>query len=618
MLLYLFPCHNVHRGYRYSDASAAWVLVASILIFFMKAGFMLVEAAFVSDRADRRSVILFKYLDTCASAIAYWILGYGISQGNGPDLNDQNDTVQFFFKFTFASNTATIIGGALCGQPRKMRLVAIPIYAFMISGIIHPMVARWVWAISSDKDPAPFRSGWLSPYQRRYCFNESAYRQLNETGLHLNNMYVLDFAGGGAVHLLGGVAGLMLLLVLKLDNYLRNKISPADPQVTANSGQERPSKPNKFLDWMYPHDGGGDLFIEDSALGVFILWTTWSVSQSFYAAYLYVLVIFLWPILRFAFNCGSTESVESNTKITTYHEYGQYAWMYYNVPGRIAMNMIICAGSAGLVAVCIAGAAQLRTRGSSTNANEIANGVLGALVAITSGCPFVYPEWAFGIGGIAVLVYHFGCWIEYKLDLEDTARVFPVHGMCGLWSMLAPGIYLSRDFVNQVYEGLCYCHIYLPEVGKGMRLLYQLLGIVVIATWSALTCGFLFLVLNFIPAQKFAILLAKCLCIYEGNNPEEARLVFKRGLLFTCPDEYTEHIYDGNELDDINVETNDLPIRPVASKTGRRNKTETTRLLSETRSLGGQTETAATGIIRRSFEINSDHHRSPYTKNTTC
>lgn len=65
------------------------------------------------------------------------------------------------------------------------------------------MVARWVWAISSDKDPAPFRSGWLSPYQRRYCFNESAYRQLNETGLHLNNMYVLDFAGGGAVHLLG-------------------------------------------------------------------------------------------------------------------------------------------------------------------------------------------------------------------------------------------------------------------------------------------------------------------------------------------------------------------------------------------------------------------------------
>jgi ammonia channel protein AmtB len=42
---------------------------------------------------------------------------------------------------------------------------------------------------------------------------------------------------------------------------------------------------------------------------------------------------------------------------------------------------------------------QLRTRATSTNANEIANGILGALVAITSGCPFVYPEWAAGIGG---------------------------------------------------------------------------------------------------------------------------------------------------------------------------------------------------------------------------
>jgi hypothetical protein len=56
---YVCESAKIHTAYRYSDASAAWVLVASILIFFMKAGFMLVEAAFVADRADRRSVILF-------------------------------------------------------------------------------------------------------------------------------------------------------------------------------------------------------------------------------------------------------------------------------------------------------------------------------------------------------------------------------------------------------------------------------------------------------------------------------------------------------------------------------------------------------------------------------
>jgi Amt family ammonium transporter len=287
---YVCESAKIHTAYRYSDASAAWVLVASILIFFMKAGFMLVEAAFVADRADRRSVILFKYLDTCSSAIGYWVLGYGLSQGGGPVLDGQNDTVQFFFKFTFASNTATIIGGALCGQPRKMRLVAIPIYAFMISGFIHPMVARWVWSTNSSKHPAPFGPGWLSPYQRRYCLNKTEFMHLNASNIsNISNMYVLDFAGGGAVHLLGGISGLMLLLVLKLDNYLLKRKLLRKDSFTSSTGQEKPTKPKKFLDWMYPADGGGDLYIEDSALGVLILWTTW-----------------------FAFNCGSTESVESN------------------------------------------------------------------------------------------------------------------------------------------------------------------------------------------------------------------------------------------------------------------------------------------------------------------
>eukprot|EP00118_Oscarella_pearsei_P011726 m.80803 g.80803 ORF g.80803 m.80803 type:complete len:116 (+) comp36205_c0_seq26:1370-1717(+) len=83
----------------------------------------------------------------------------------------------------------------------------------------------------------------------------------------------------------------------------------------------------------------------------------------------------------------------------TFQNKSDYAWMYYNVPGRIAVNMILCTGSAGLVAVLIAGCAQLRNRSHSTNVNEIANGILGALVAITSGCPFVSPGWAIGIGG---------------------------------------------------------------------------------------------------------------------------------------------------------------------------------------------------------------------------
>eukprot|EP00118_Oscarella_pearsei_P009549 m.55441 g.55441 ORF g.55441 m.55441 type:complete len:601 (+) comp34472_c0_seq5:616-2418(+) len=476
-----------------------------------------------------------KYLDTCSSAIAFFVVGYGISQGiTSYPMNDSSNTVQFFFKFTFASNTATIIGGTLCGQTRKMRTIAIPIYAFMISGFIHPMVARWIWGgrdtSSNSSAPTGFLGpGFLSPYQRLYCRDSS--RNASHLYKTEKNMYVVDFAGGGAVHLLGGIAGLVLMLVLKLDNKLRKKEKEKQRQrgKIASSCEEReePGKPDHFLDWMYPEHGGSDLHIEDSALGVLILWTTW-----------------------FAFNCGSTESVESSTNNEyTFNHYGkdQYAWMYYNVPGRIAINMILCTGSAGLVAVCIAGMAQLRARSRSTNVNEIANGILGALVAITSGCPFVTAEWAIGIGVIAVFVYHFGCWIEYKFNIDDTARVFPVHGMCGLWSMIAPGILIEQTYVNQAYEGLCYCSLLLPEVSHSQRFSYQLLGSVLIAVWSALTCGVLFLFLNFIPAQPFVTVLSKIPFIGRAKSPQMPSLVFKRGLLFTCPDEYVDHI-DEDEL----------------------------------------------------------------------
>eukprot|EP00118_Oscarella_pearsei_P011729 m.80669 g.80669 ORF g.80669 m.80669 type:complete len:285 (+) comp36205_c0_seq3:323-1177(+) len=227
-------CPGVHPLYRYSGASATWVLMASILIFFMKAGFMLMEASFVADRSDRRSVILFKYLDTCASALAFFAIGYSIAKGNQPlPLSDTTDMVQFFFKFTFASNAATIIGGTLCGQNRKMRTIAIPIYAFMISGFIHPMVARWVWGDGSlsDASDSPKNSlsflgaGFMSPFHKRYCRESYAGKNYTDIYIKEDNFYVLDFAGGGAVHLLGGIAGLSLMLILKLDDYVRTKYS---------------------------------------------------------------------------------------------------------------------------------------------------------------------------------------------------------------------------------------------------------------------------------------------------------------------------------------------------------------------------------------------------------
>lgn len=122
------------------------------------------------------------------------------------------------------------------------------------------------------------------------------------------------------------------------------------------------------------------------------------------------------------------------------------------------------------------------------NANEIANGVLSALVGITAGCAFVDYWAACLIGGqfqsvfhgglliaslspsllpaMSVVLYHLGCYAEYKLGLKDTAHVVPVHGVCGLWSVVAIGLLgvgtPAHCNLHAAFEGLCYCHLRLP------------------------------------------------------------------------------------------------------------------------------------------------------------
>lgn len=124
------------------------------------------------------------------------------------------------------------------------------------------------------------------------------------------------------------------------------------------------------------------------------------------------------------------------------------------------------------------------------NANEIANGILSALVGITAGCAFVDYWAACLIGGLpglffivgcypfplplplplspalSVVLYHLGCYAEYKFNLKDTAHVVPVHGVCGLWSVVAIGLLgagtPARCNLHAAFEGLCYCHLRLP------------------------------------------------------------------------------------------------------------------------------------------------------------
>lgn len=182
-----------------------WVLITGALVFFMQAGFALVEAGFT--RSKNTTNILFKNLmDFCIGTIVFWIIGYGIMFGTGNgffgsfELFSKTDhgtalgipnLAFFFFQLVFAATSATIVSGAMA---ERTKFSSYLIYSAIISLIIYPISGHWIWG-----------GGWLS--------------QLS-TPFH-------DFAGSTVVHSVGGWLALTGALILgpRIGKYKKGKIN---------------------------------------------------------------------------------------------------------------------------------------------------------------------------------------------------------------------------------------------------------------------------------------------------------------------------------------------------------------------------------------------------------
>ena len=203
-----------------------WVLIAASLVFFMQAGFALVEAGLT--RSKNTTNILFKNLmDFAIGTIGFWVIGYGIMFGSGNgffgsfELFSKTDhgtalgipnLAFFFFQLVFPATSATIVSGAMA---ERTKFVSYLVYSAIISLIIYPISGHWIWG-----------GGWLS---------------------QLSTPFV-DFAGSTVVHSVGGWLALAGAIVLgpRLGKYKNGKIN-------AIPGHS----------------------ITLAALGVFILWLGW-------------------------------------------------------------------------------------------------------------------------------------------------------------------------------------------------------------------------------------------------------------------------------------------------------------------------------------------------------
>ena len=206
---------------------AVWFLIGAALVFWMQAGFAMVETGFT--RAKNSGNILMKNLmDFCIGTVVFILIGFSLLLGEdvlgiigrpGFDIFTDYanfDFSNFVFNLVFCATTATIVSGAMA---ERTKFLSYCIYSAVISAVIYPIEAHWIWG-----------GGWLS-----------------EMGFH-------DFAGSAAIHMVGGISALIgaALLGPRIGKFVKDK-SGKVVKVNAFPGHNLPI----------------------GCLGVFILWLGW-------------------------------------------------------------------------------------------------------------------------------------------------------------------------------------------------------------------------------------------------------------------------------------------------------------------------------------------------------
>ena len=205
-----------------TSVDVGWTLVAAALVFFMQAGFAMVETGFTRAK-NAGNIIMKNLMDFCLGTPIFWLVGFGIMFGSTSGffgafdffadgvVGEGYDWTTLVFQTMFCATAATIVSGAMA---ERTKFSAYCIYSMVISAVIYPVSGHWIWG-----------GGWLS-----------------EMGFH-------DFAGSTAVHFVGGLCALIGAAILgpRIGKYTKDGKARAIPGHSLTLG----------------------------ALGCFILWFCW-------------------------------------------------------------------------------------------------------------------------------------------------------------------------------------------------------------------------------------------------------------------------------------------------------------------------------------------------------
>jgi ammonium transporter, Amt family len=386
-----------------------WVIIGAVLVIFMQAGFALVETGFC--RAKHAAHVVFtNFAIFGLGFVAFFAVGYAIAFGAfGSSLlgfdplgsmiglgNSGNwglfghsgfflsggaygvGTMAFFlYMVAFMDTTATIPTGSMAERWSFKNFV---LWGLFCGSLYYPLYAAWVWG-----------GGWLSKLGSSMSLGHG----------------VVDFAGSGVVHAMGGAAALAGAIVL-------------GPRIGKYGKDGKPR-------------GMPGHHIPMAMLGTFILLFGW-----------------------FGFNAASTLAATD---------------LRFAV---VATNTAIAAAFGAVIAMF-----WVWKRAGKPDPSMAANGMLAGLVAITAPCAFVQPWAAAVIGTIAAVLVVESVWFfERRAKIDDPVGAISVHGVCGLFGVLAVGIFSDGSYgdgwngVEGAVKGIFY--------GDGGQLVAQLISCAVI------------------------------------------------------------------------------------------------------------------------------------------
>jgi ammonium transporter, Amt family len=127
-----------------------WVLICGILVFFMQAGFTLVETGFARSK-NTGNIIMKNLMDFCIGSVAFWAIGYSLMYGDSISgfigtpswfFQSTKDMHSLFFQTVFAATAATIVSGAIAERTKFSTYL---IFSLLMTLVIYPISGSWVW-----------------------------------------------------------------------------------------------------------------------------------------------------------------------------------------------------------------------------------------------------------------------------------------------------------------------------------------------------------------------------------------------------------------------------------------------------------------------------------------